>query len=571
MSRIEVIACRLSVCVCLCLALARTAASAEQLADQALQHFRQGHAEQARLLLAHCDQQLPQIRWLQLRMCIDRQDWDAAGTLIKSWDLNQLQPQPWRGALALALGEYYFHNQSLEQSRVWLHRALRAGGGQDYDDAGTLFYLLKVAFAQERHDDAQRYARLLWHTWPEADCHSRAGLIYAQLLCERDPAESRRVFTQLRHKKELPPDLYLRATEQLIRHLLPDEAVHAERIAGEALQRLQDHETGNLPAWQAIACALHDPRRGRRLLAALDQDQYPKLERWFTRFEESLPALHVRLAEARHLVQDGDGDGALHLLADDYRHSAAALAVALEAGLSLHKALQGPWQENSALCLRIAVLIDGDDARLRTVADRALQQLFARVAWQAADISLFLFLHERELATSAQVERGLQHCARFERRHAALGMYYCRLAKDLDAGAAAEARRCWRLALRFLPLSHDWFAAAAERLALLSLRPLPAGRVLRDASELERARLEDLVQLLSAAAWQAENDAQHRCRYLLGQALAQLGRPGEAAVCFKSLMTYATGERKAKLLKALRYLSEAADVAGPLQLPAASE
>ena len=127
--------------------------------------------------------------------------------------------------------------------------------------------------------------------------------------------------------------------------------------------------------------------------------------------------------------------------------------------------------------------------------------------------------------------------------------------------AGAEAEAYWLRVLELLPSQHALAAHAAERVALTYLRPIPAGSVIHNLSDDMRLRLERLVECISPIAWQSESEAVLRCRYLLAQALAQLGRLGEARICFENLKKFANQDRKHRLRRALEELAKAASAA----------
>ena len=167
-------------------------------------------------------------------------------------------------------------------------------------------------------------------------------------------------------------------------------------------------------------------------------------------------------------------------------------------------------------------------------------------------ISVLLVALNSGLCTVAQEKRCEQLFQLYRERHLALALWY---GKQAQASTSGQRERLWESVLKHVPVDHVWATHAAEQLALIRLRPIPVGATLHKMSHDKSLQLEGLIEHLSALAWLNDAEPSLRCRYLLGQALAQVGRLGEARICFESLVPLANENRKTRLTNALDRIS----------------
>ena len=208
-----------------------------------------------------------------------------------------------------------------------------------------------------------------------------------------------------------------------------------------------------------------------------------------------------------------------------------------------------------APALKLFLMLYEPDPRLaRQIIQKALEKSRNLEQLSAAQVSLILTALHYEISVD-QLELLMESVlSRFDQRHAALGMWCCQRAQEQQVAKDVSQVKYWGLALKFLPVEHPWYAAAAEQLALAGLEPLMPGERLVKPSSAQLDRLNMLVESLSFIAWSGEQEAHLRCRYLLAQALSQRGDLGAARLCFESLLPLANQHRKIRIEKALRTL-----------------
>ncbi len=543
---------------CLCLFL--VGVHAQELPARVLELYKQGKTEQAIILFKTIEDKRSHLcQWLDIRLAIDVQNWKHVDTLVEDLIKGEgdLPKHQWNGALAQAIGEYYFHNKNNESAKKWFELAIKFGGSGTQDDK-ILFSLMHVAHQQSQSLVAQRYARLIWYSFKGSPYRFKAGLYYVQAIQNTAAAEARSVLSDMRLHSGSDTAVYEQASILLIQLLIESKPGQASRVALESMKRLGADASDVLKIWHALSAMRIDPKRGQTLVEQLPIERYPQYAAYLQQFKQSAGMqIAQKLALARQHFDGERHEQVLQVLGDMWRYNQDALELCIGAGL-LPSQMMSHKEVPSATVLHIYAAAPQYEPSFDRMAliERSLKTVDAKALKNAADISLIVLGIDLKILSNNDLQALLRSLAKRKIKHEALGMLLCRIAQEAHQQGSGHVRQHWQDALLYLPSEHAWFATCAEQFALLTLRPVPPGKVVASLGPAEVKNLEFLVSSLSDVAWRGSDEANLRCRYLLSQALSQLGKVVEARICFKSLHENANNERKVRIDRALRYLAE---------------
>ena len=202
------------------------AADNNEMVQHALQAYNEQRYDDALLLLKKykadgtaCD------TWLRMRLAIKMEQWNHPW--LRPPIKIERQNQSWRGALAQSFAEAAFLQAHYDEARKYYRLALRLGG-KHMDEASVLRHLIIIHRRKGSVADAEQYARLLWYgRYPQSD-RVFGGILYAQLIHAKNPAEARDVVSTIRVMPKLTIDQMVQSHVLLIKLLLPDQTLHAE-------------------------------------------------------------------------------------------------------------------------------------------------------------------------------------------------------------------------------------------------------------------------------------------------------------------------------------------------------
>ena len=526
----------------------------------------------AQIILADEPSDEVEAQWLRCRLFLDLQQVDSCDSLIAN--LIDIRSGSFAGAIQQLCAEFYVCRQQLDKAAVAAERSLLYGG-RDVNEAQLLWLLSDIYRRKGIADKSKRFAFVLWQGRHYNDIlRFRAGLLYADKIKSEQPQQAREILSEIRLARDVPCREQVQAVFLIVPLLLPDQAQHAERIVLSQLARIDgeqsewNKERDILQAWHVIILHYLDAQRADAMQSVYKNTNHPVL-REFLEEKRGDVALKrtVILRDAQLLIKQGKKEDALLVLQPILATDERALCLAIDCGLPLEQSISLA-KEPSAL-LRLFIRETGD-ARLQ-VEQRIAEMLptyllnATAVAKPDAEFISILLIAGRTAVCTPEQHKQMRDCFRsVQGEHVPLAMWY---GKRAQTATGAEAEVSWLRVLELLPAQHTLAAHAAERVALAYLRPIPPGSVIHNISADMRLRLERLSELLSPIAWQGESEAALRCRYLLAQALAQLGRLGEARICFESLKAFADGDRKHRLDKALRELIKADSARGQQGVP----
>lgn len=492
----------------------------------------------------------------------------ALGHQQKAQDLLQLDdgfpgpwPAAWQGRAALLRAHLALDAQQPNMARTMLINALEAPG-HTVDRVACLVLLADLV---DDEDLRRRCLQRAWRSWDGGLWRARAGLMLADdALHAGDAVAARDILTELHAAVQLPSDIRQRARLMLVRILVDSRPVAALDFIRSELARSDEgsaaHKT--LLVYRVAAQARIDPHAAQWLRQALPASLHD---------DPVIVAVDAELAGSRTATDEAQGDAlAPAVLKERARalleHGQQDTAVALLSSLAAE----------DVEALYLSVVHGGDDPAAwsdRPLARTPLGALVLATAWQGrgdqqqAMKTLRAVPDDQSWPDAAQLD-GQPYIARLVLRAAQLTRVqdedlHHRLASSLrgmtrsgwESGTAwawyAEDQgsahgRAWIEAASRLPTDHPWSIEVTIRAVRPLLAPVPPGHVLADPSPQRQEQLQEAVTLLSRMVRAGDGPDHHRARFLLVQALAQLGRRDEALQCMEPL--WASGDARHRTL-----------------------
>ncbi len=447
---------------------------------------------------------------------------------------------PLRGAVALCAGEARLQRGEDQAACVWLALAARTGG-EGVESDRCLALLVELARRLGDRAAERDYAEALWHGWVRSPWRVAGGLALARLLADGEPDKAREVLAGVL-QAEASPLQRLAASELLCHLLLVRRPGQSLVVAERELRR--GGSVGRLPLYRALALAeLHDPTAGealRALSAELAADPAvaaarQRNDRWQVSDEGELAKRRER---ARAALELGRPKEALALIREDARADVESLVLlAAIPDSPLDGFLEAPALAHPLAAFAVGrALVE----RGRSVAALPLLQRSLFVAQKSGIPGLPIPVARHWTREAARVSDGkLAEELRVAQLRepgvgSELGQAWCEEAQRLALTAdRAGEDAAWRRAVAALPTAHPWRAGAVWRVARQLVQ--------------QDGELSDALAMLTDPAWEGDSEDAQRCRFLLAQVLARLGRRAEAVHAAESLRPHAIGDQRDRL------------------------
>ncbi|MFW5750256.1 MAG: hypothetical protein ACOCZK_01265 [Planctomycetota bacterium] len=447
----------------------------------------------------------------------------------------------------------------IERARLLLGIALEhPGHGVDVPEC-----LVRLAACSTSGAGSLRRSCLqrVWGGWHASLWRLRGGLLLAGDLANEDPDAARQICTEIMVHPDVSDAVRTRAVlilAAILREDLPQDALGLVRDELERIDRAAAPEHwAALRAAELCALARLDRSLAAQRLAAAPASvrERPELDavRAQLAVEAPVPAAAAGqeggLGRALALLKLGQTDAAGPLL----EAHAAQDPVALAALVALPQIDPTAWSTVPAartprggLALIQAWQRRDDPASARAAFARAHPEPDAPLAGPAGAA------RRRLLVAGALLlrETAPQEYARLRDRlrkaggeSAEAGIAWAWYARDKQGAETASA---WRQAATLLPSEHPWLPLAALRGARDLLAAVPPGHRLSPLRPERQQALEQAVTLLGRGA-RAQGEPGRRCRFLLVQALAQLGRQEAALAAMEPLRAHADADQAQRL------------------------